>query len=153
MYGHPTPRATALALAAAIPFVVVGGTAIWALFVRGSFPVSKRAFICISFLQALLAGLLFGLWLHFLPCVFCMRCDRPSGPNERVRLTLLFAGWASFFVASWTVCLSGRCVFGAVREKADEGEYRKQLDTHPETPSGYTVGGQSQRASECEHFA
>lgn len=133
MYGKVPPRSTALALAFAIPFVVMSSAAICFLFGMRPCPVSKGTFRVVSFLQAVVAGLLFGIWLHFLPCALWMPCNHPSsGPNEATRMLLMAVGWSVFSVVSWVVCITGTCVFGLVREKREVDQYSEQLDTPEE---------------------
>jgi hypothetical protein len=133
MHGKVPPRTTALALAFAIPFVVLSSAAICLLFGMRPLPVSKGTFRVVSFLQAVVAGLLFGMWLHFLPCALWMACDHPSsGPNEATRMFLMAVGWSVFSVVSWAVCLTGTCVFGVVREKREGDQYSEQLEDTPE---------------------
>lgn len=129
MYGTVPPRNTALALTFAIPFVVFSSVAIWLFFGIGTCPVSSRTFRVVSLLQSVVAGMLFGTWLHFLPCALWMPCDHPSyGPNEATRMLLLAIGWSAFSVLSWGVCLSGACVFGVVRERRQGDLYAEQLE-------------------------
>lgn len=133
MYGNVPPRTTALALAFAIPFVVSSSVAIWLFFGMRACPVSKRTFLVVSFFQAAVAGLLFGTWLRFLPCALWMPCEHPgAGPNETTRTLLMVVGWSAFSTVSWVVCLTGKCVFGVVREKREDDQYSEQLEDAPE---------------------
>lgn len=124
MYAEVSPRDTALALFLSIPFVFFSSALIWTFISNGDVLcfVSRKTFYILAVVQAVLAGLMFGLWLHISPCALFLYCNfHDSDRQQNVRNLLMFVGGPVFAL----LCF----VFFSVTKRLACGVYRYADDS------------------------